>query len=162
MADSPSDTFLEIEQDHERLQETLLLHQDAMVRRDLPAARRYWDEFCEELRDHMQIEDEILIPEFARLAGSPNGCSPEILNAEHRKIERLIERSEVRLLAHEASGTLEPRQVVLHIEEERTLKEVLDHHHTREGTAFFPVLDALLSQDQRRRLLERCRKLLVD
>ncbi len=142
-------SFWDIVAVHEALLELVLRHQEALVERDLAEARRRWDAFVRAQRSHIEAEDEVLLPVFANSGEEILGCSSELLFQEHRKIERLVRRLDQRLAIFERAGKLTPRDVVYMVEEERMLKEVLDHHDIREKAGFLPALDRLLDGEKR-------------
>lgn len=120
----------------------------------LQKAQQLFAVFQTAMQTHIRVEDQVLIPVFAQQCPKINGCSPEILLAEHRKLERLLDRTAVRL--QEASDGLKPEVVILIIEEERMIKEVMEHHAIRETAGFFPNLDRHVSPADRKKLLAQC------
>lgn len=157
MGDASTPSFVELERVHEAIMEELQLHQDAVVVSDLPAARRHLDRLVLMLKAHIRAEDEVLLPIFAERVEPQVGCTPELLFNEHRKLERLLKKTQERMLVFEAAGEIRPRERVYMIEEERMLKEVLDHHDRRERAAFFPNLDQCIQGEERQRVWEQCR-----
>ncbi len=159
MDETPSPSFRELDRVHEIIMEEFQLHQDAVVVDDLNEARRRLDRAALALKAHIRAEDEVLLPIFAERVPAQLGCTPELLYNEHRKLERLLRRSQERLLVFERAGTILPRERVYMIEEERMLKEVLDHHDRRERAVFFPKLDEVIRGEERIRVWDECCKL---
>ncbi|RMH00985.1 MAG: hypothetical protein D6702_12450 [Planctomycetota bacterium] len=153
-ASTPS--FRRLERVHEAILEELHLHQDAIVEGDLAGARCHLDRLNLMLKAHIRAEDEILLPIFAERVEPQLGCTPELLFDEHRKLERLLRRTQERMLTLERAGRITPREKVYVIEEERMLKEVIDHHDRRERAVLFPKLDECIQGEERRRIWEEC------
>lgn len=159
MAGKPMD-FAPIEAEHDRIAADFQAHQEALVRAiaepaAVDQARAAWQRFEARLRAHIRFEDEQLIPLFAaRVQPAPIGCSQELLDAEHRKLERLLERCSNSTERHLNEARTDPASLLRLIEDQRGLREVLEHHDQRERAAFFPALDATLSDSERASLLE--------
>ena len=149
-----------IEAEHDRIASDFRAHQEALVRAIAePAAadlaRAAWQRFEARLRAHIRFEDEQLIPLFAeRVQPAPTGCSQELLDAEHRKLERLLERCSNSAERHLNEARTDPASLLHLIEDQRGLREVLEHHDQRERAAFFPALVAVLSSSERSALVE--------
>jgi hypothetical protein len=116
----------------------------AVVAGDLPQARTAFLSFAALLEAHSLAEDQVLLPEFARLQLETNGCSVDLLTKEHRKLRRLLHEAHERVFA--PTVELTPAVRLVWIEETRMLKEVLEHHDVRERAAFNPAFDQALEQ----------------
>lgn len=149
-----------IEAEHERIAADFRTHQEALVRaiadpRAADQARAAWQRFENRLRAHIAFEDAELIPLFVeRVQPQPTGCSRELLDAEHRKLERLLERCSSSAALHLQEARTDPASLLRLIENQRGLREVLEHHDQRERAAFFPALAARLSFEEREALLK--------
>jgi len=149
-----------IEAEHERIAADFSAHQQALVRAVGEAsaaadARAAWDRFETRLRMHIRFEDERLIPLFAaRVQPPPLGCSEELLLAEHRKLERLLDSCSVTAREHLEQRATDPAALLALIEQQRMIREVLEHHDQRERAAFFPALDEVLQPDEKTALLQ--------
>ena len=148
-----------IEAEHDRIAADFRAHQEALVRAiaDPDAAdlaRQAWQRFEARLRAHIAFEDAKLIPLFVeRVQPQPTGCSRELLDAEHRKLERLLERCSNSAELHLQKSRTDPASLLRLIEDQRGLREVLEHHDQRERAAFFPALAATLSSEEQEALL---------
>ncbi len=155
--DYPSTTsFQQLDRVHEVIVEEFQLHQENMIQGDLKTARFHLNRFVSALLAHQRAEEEVLIPIFAERVPLQNGCTPDILAAEHKKMERLFQRSLDRMTEYEKKGEVSPREIIFLVEEDRMLKEVLSHHDIRERTSFFPLLDEVLVGDERKEVWEKC------
>lgn len=155
----PEPSLDAVEQEHVRIAATLRAHQEALVRavgqpRAGEEARALLLTLDKILRAHIRVEDERLIPVFVERCSPATGCTPEILRAEHRKLERLLGEAAAGLdEALEDDGTVAPGAVLDLIERERSLREVLEHHDQRERAAFFPALREVMTPAEQEALL---------
>lgn len=149
-----------IEAEHDRIAADFSAHQQALVRAvgqasAVAEARAAWDRFEARLRAHIQFEDEQLIPLFAeRVQPPPLGCSQELLHAEHRKLERLLGSCGEALGEHLEHHADQPAALLALIEQQRMIREVLEHHDQRERAAFFPALHDCLQPAEKATLLQ--------
>ncbi len=157
-ADAPGfDGILDV---HDQIEAALEAHQAELVAAGMSApgfahARDLFAVFAEAQHAHIEAENTLLIPLFEELCPPQNGCTPEILLAEHRKVARLLDEMTESL---EAFGrrALEPLEIVALIERQRLLKEVLDHHGVREEARFVPLLAEVLTGERRLEVLAQC------
>ena len=109
-------------------------HQEALLDRRLEDGTRLLEEYSEHLRAHIAVEEQALLPKCGG-----NGSSrwpPEVYRAEHRRIEQLLEKARARLRREARQGITAAALIAL-LDEERTLKRLVEHHHEREETALF-------------------------
>src|SRR5206468_7867779 len=67
-------SFAKLLEFHERLNELFLLHQEALLRLDLDLAAERLRIYERELRAHMRVEEDLLMPVYeraGRIAGGP-------------------------------------------------------------------------------------------
>ncbi|HJM39928.1 MAG TPA: hemerythrin domain-containing protein [Planctomycetota bacterium] len=151
----PSPSFMDLAKVHEGLMELLLCHQDLMVMGELKRARAKFEEFVAGLQDHILKEETYLLPIFSDRVDAQLGCTPELLTAEHRKLERLFQETLDSLTSFENIGEVSPRERVIIIEKQHMLKEVLKHHDERERAAFFPNLDCAIQGEERQEVMRK-------
>lgn len=157
-ADAPGfDGILDV---HDQIETALEAHQAELVATGMTApglthARALFAEFASAQHAHIEAENTVLIPLFEELCPPQNGCTPEILLAEHRKIARLVDEMS-QTLAEFGNRGLEPMEIVGLIEAQRLLKEVMDHHGIRETARFVPLLAEALTGNRRLEVLARC------
>ena len=110
--DYPSTTsFQQLDRVHEVIVEEFQLHQENMIQGDLKTARFHLNRFVSALLAHQRAEEEVLIPIFAERVPLQNGCTPDILAAEHKKMERLFQRSLDRMTEYEKKGKSAPEKL---------------------------------------------------
>lgn len=131
--------------DHARFLELFIAHQCALMAMDLEGARLALDLVIFEIGVHADVEDEVLMPIFIERVGRVEGGGPELFQAEHDKIVRLLEKLSVSLDELMQVGTATLRGALALIEMGFTFKHLWDHHTQREDKVFYPVLDQLMS-----------------
>jgi hemerythrin-like domain-containing protein len=148
-------SFAEVLKIHERLNELFLLHQEALLRIDLElAAERPWI-YERELRAHMRVEEDLLMPVYER-AGKIEGGPPEFFIGEHRRMLEFLARFAATVSELTEDGGDPSRRVIRLFDEEAMFKSLRNHHDMRERNIFFPALDRVTGEAERRELIGRC------
>jgi len=148
-------SFAELLNVHERLNELFLLHQESLLRLDLELAAGLLRVYDRELRAHMRVEEDLLMPVYER-AGKIAGGPPEFFIGEHRRMLEFLERFGATLKALKGKGGDPARRVIRLLDEEAMFKSLCEHHDMRERNIFFPALDRVTNEDERRELIGRC------
>jgi len=148
-------SFAKLLKIHERLNEVFLLHQEALLRFDLESAAERLRIYDPELRAHMRAEEDLLMPIYER-AGKIAGGPPEFFIGEHRRMLEFLERFGATLKALKGKGGDPARRVIRLLDEEATFKSLCEHHDMRERNIFFPALDRVADEAERRELIGRC------
>jgi hemerythrin-like domain-containing protein len=148
-------SFAELPSIHESLNELFLLHQEALLRLDLETAAERLRIYERELRAHMRVEEDLLMPVYER-AGRIAGGPPEFFIGEHRRMLEFLARFAATLDdLKEERGARAPRVIRL-FDEEAMFKSLRDHHDMRERNILFPALDRVTGEAERRELITRC------
>jgi hemerythrin-like domain-containing protein len=148
-------SFAELLNVHERLNELFLLHQEALLRLDLELAAGRLRIYERELRAHMRVEEELLMPVYER-AGKIAGGPPEFFIGEHRRMLEFLARFAAALGELKGESGDPARRVIRLFDEEAMFKSLCDHHDMRERNIFFPALDRVTDEAERRELISRC------
>ena len=148
-------SFAELLNVHERLSELFLLHQEALLRLDLELAAERLRIYERELLAHMLVEEELLMPVYER-AGKIAGGPPEFFIGEHRRMLEFLGRFAAALSELKGESGDPARRVIRLFDEEATFKGLCDHHDMRERNIFFPALDRVTNEAERRELIGRC------
>jgi iron-sulfur cluster repair protein YtfE (RIC family) len=148
-------SFAELLKIHGRLNDLFLLHQEALLRLDLKLAAERLRIYDRELRAHMRIEEDMLMPVYER-AGKIAGGPPEFFIGEHRRMLEFLARFATTLDELNGEGGDPARRVIRLFDEEAMFKNLCDHHDMREGAIFFPALDRVTDEAERRELICRC------
>jgi iron-sulfur cluster repair protein YtfE (RIC family) len=148
-------SFAEILSVHERLDEIFLLHQESLLRLDLETAAERLRIYERELRAHMQVEEDLLMPVYER-AGKIAGGPPEFFIGEHRRMLEFLARFAATLDELKGASGDPARGVIRLFDEEAMFKSLCEHHDMRERAIFFPTLDRVTDEVERRDLIGRC------
>lgn len=148
-------SFLAVLQVHEFLDELFLAHQEALLQFDLERAAERLQRYEHELHQHMQIEEELLLPVYARAGRIPGG-PPEFFTGEHQRMREMLTRITATLGEMQQDSTNLPRRVIALFDEEAMYKSLCQHHDQRERNLFFPTLDRVTGEAERRDLIARC------
>jgi hemerythrin-like domain-containing protein len=148
-------SLLEAMKVHEYLDELFLQHQEALLQLDIELAAERLMSYEHELRLHMQVEEEWLLPVYAR-AGKIPGGPPEFFTGEHRRMREFLERIAARLEEMKLDRANLSRRVIALFDEEAAYKNLLLHHEMRERNLLFPTLDRVTDETERRELVNRC------
>jgi len=148
-------SFAELLNVHERLNELFLLHQEALLRLDLELAAGRLRIYERELRAHMRVEEDLLMPVYER-AGKIVGGPPEFFIGEHRRMLEFLARFAVTLDELKVEGGDPARRVIRLLDEEAAFKGLCEHHDMRERNIFFPALDRVTDDAERQELIDRC------
>lgn len=109
-------------------------HQEALLDRRLEDAAQLLEEYGERLAEHIAFEERTLLPKCG--SDGSSRWPPGVYRAEHRRIEQLLEKTRERLRRETCHGITAAALIAL-LDEERTLKRLVEHHHEREETALF-------------------------
>ncbi len=148
-------SFAKLLKIHERLNELFLLHQEALLRLDFESAAERLRIYERELRAHMRAEEELLMPVYER-AGKIAGGPPEFFIGEHRRMLEFLARFAATMDELKEENGDPARRVISLFDEEATFKSLCEHLDMRERNIFFPALDRVTDEAERRELISRC------
>ncbi|HEY9432559.1 MAG TPA: hemerythrin domain-containing protein [Blastocatellia bacterium] len=148
-------SFAKILKIHECLNELFLLHQESLLRLDLESAAERLRIYERELRAHMRVEEDLLMPVYER-AGKIAGGPPEFFIGEHRRMLEFLARFAATLDELKGESGDPTRRVIRLFDEEAMFKSLCDHHDMRERNIFFPALDRVTDEAERLELIGRC------
>ena len=148
-------SFAKLLKIHECLNELFLLHQESLLRLDLESAAERLRVYERELRAHMRVEEDLLMPVYER-AGKIAGGPPEFFIGEHRRMLEFLARFAATLDELKGESGDLARRVIRLFDEEATFKSLCEHHDMRERNIFFPALDRVTDEAERRELIGRC------
>ncbi len=133
-------------QQHIELEDLFARHQEALLERRWEEATRLLEEYCGYLRCHIELEEQYLLPHCAHIE-TPR-WPIEVYRAEHRRIEQLLRKAAQRLdRGRRGHGTA--RTIISLLDRERTIKDLIEHHHERERQGLFEELRADLPAEVR-------------
>jgi hemerythrin-like domain-containing protein len=148
-------SFLSLLDVHGRLEELFLRHQEALLELEVESAAERLQAFERELRAHMRVEEELLLPVYRR-AGQIPGGPVEFFTGEHRKMLEFLARFNTALDQLKERPADLTRRVLKLFDEQATFKNLFLHHDLRERNILFPALDRVTTEEERRELLRCC------
>lgn len=148
-------SFQDLLQVHERLTELFLRHQEALIQLDIESAMERLELYRRELAAHMKAEEELLLPVYSRAGAIPGG-PPEFFTGEHQRMREFLARLVAALQEMKTGRANLTRRVIKLFDDEAAFKNLVDHHDQRERSIFFPALDRVTTEAERRELIERC------
>lgn len=151
-------SFLSLLETHEHLSELFLLHQEALLALDIELALARLNQYEPELRAHMRVEEELLLPVYAR-AGRIQGGPIEFYTGEHRKMLEFLARFNETLEQLRNNPQNLRREIIELFDAQAVFKHLAEHHDQREENILYPTLDKVTSKEERSALLSRCREL---
>jgi iron-sulfur cluster repair protein YtfE (RIC family) len=138
--------------EHAELDRLFNSHQRALLEGNVGTALAVLRTFNDELFEHIDYEEEQLLPIFAEEGGETEGATLAIFQAEHRKLRKNADALAGKTEALYASSDLTGSILAL-LDEETMFKGLLHHHTLREKNLLFPRLDERTTEEQRERLL---------
>ncbi|HVO29186.1 MAG TPA: hemerythrin domain-containing protein [bacterium] len=153
-------TFFSLEAYHHDLEDLFARHQAAVVEKHFAEAFTLLKHYRSALECHAQEEEQELFPILHAFAGVPPGGSVEQFKAEHKKLFELFDAVEKRF--QEAAANASPAPLIALIEEEARYKGLYEHHVMREHNVLFPMLDRVLGDTERARVLANCTMRVAD
>jgi hemerythrin-like domain-containing protein len=147
-------SFLSLQETHEAIDELFLVHQEALLSLDLARARELLAAFELDLRAHMGVEEELLLPLYRRAGPIPGGAV-ELFTAEHRKMLQFLDQFKDVLARLEPEQPDLRRAILALLDLQATFKQLVKHHDLREQNILYPTLDRVTGEVERRALLER-------
>jgi hemerythrin-like domain-containing protein len=122
-----------------------------MMHRQMEKASDKLLELKKYLKCHMDAEDNILLPLYEKhVSPIPAGGAVEFFIHEHHKINRYMDEF------YGKSADISGKSVdLVHLfDKHYKFKHLLDHHHTREDTFLFRLLDRILTAEKKKEVLE--------
>lgn len=151
MTQSPKHSLIQaITKQHAQLEELMLLHQEALILRDHELAITLFNHYVDLQRAHLNFENTSLLPLLESLDDIQWKASLYV--HEHNKIEQLLEKNRDRIATPDTSRYR--RWLIDTIEQQKSLKNVLEHHEAREEQGMLPELTKAISQPKIAELIE--------
>jgi hemerythrin-like domain-containing protein len=149
-------SLLELMDVHATLNELFAVHRDHVVGLEFPQALEALERFERELRQHMEIEERVILPLYEKKVGHVLGGDPQFFYLEHKNLLKNLEAAKDRLrrvIADPGSGR---RQAHEFLQEESLFLGLLQHHDLREKNVLYPRLSEALTPAEQQDVLSRC------
>lgn len=134
-----------LSQEHAALMRMFALHQAALVTRAWARAAHLLEHYQRRLHRHIELEERFLLP-YCADGKTPGRWPARVYALEHRRLEELLDKAATRLAIARRRG-VQPAALVALLDQEHTLKHVLEHHQQREDQALFAELRESLPQE---------------
>jgi len=149
---SSDDPFTILKREHTALNRLFLLHQEMLVNRTWARATRLLELYQQRLAAHIHIEDNLLLPYCVADSTGTTRWEARVYAAEHRRLEELVDKARAHLAAIRRRG-VKPAMLVGLLDQEKTIKHVLEHHHEREEKGLFNELRGRLPAEVSQHLM---------
>jgi hypothetical protein len=126
---------------HDEMEELFLLHQEALLDRDLERARQLLIQYRELVQTHIEEENLQLLPIYAGLGEAPLGGNVELFHSEHEKILARLDQLDETMADLFARTPLVTKDLIATFDRESSFKHLMEHHDLRERRFFFPALE---------------------
>ncbi len=136
-----ADLIERILREHRQLEALMLSHQEALIEQDIASARSRYASFLQMLRQHIALENEHALPPHKSVDGPK--WRTLVYEAEHDKALQVAELMQERLEREfPPAGPARLHWLIKMMDDERSLKNLLEHHHEREEAGLLPELAA--------------------
>lgn len=95
-------------------------------------------EFLRRLRQHIEIEEDVLFPAFEQRTGMSQGGPSVQMRVEHEQMQPILARMQSAIAAQDASE---------YISASRALFDILVPHNLKEEQMMYPMLDQAVGDD---------------
>ncbi len=128
---------------------------EALIRLDFTGVMRALDRFRSLLREHVALEEEVLMPLSLDLCPAAR-AELERVDGDHRILTRSL--AAVHDVLGDVRAAREPRRALVRVlGVVNRPRDVLEHHTLREGARLYPLLDEHLPRGRRDALAARLR-----
>lgn len=125
-------------------------HQIALMKDDREAALTMLQELESLMNAHIRDEEELLLPIYRKeIDPVPAGGGAEFYLREHEQIRSFLKR----FIGHQPGGPYEI-SIVHYFDMCTIYKDLTDHHHARERTFLYRLLDKKLNKEQKKQILK--------
>ncbi|MCC7540238.1 MAG: hemerythrin domain-containing protein [Deltaproteobacteria bacterium] len=140
-----------LEDDHRRL-DAMAAEMIVKGAEDPAVALTLGHDFVYGLRRHIRIEEELLFPIFDARSGMQGQGPTQVMRAEHRMIERELDRIVKGVEAHARGDAGAWRDVVEAVGE---MEGVLGPHNMKEERILYPMIDRFVAGPEQAEVLAR-------
>ena len=127
--------------EHQEMNELFLQHQEALLEQDWAKAQARYAAFHTLLLSHIALEDSVLVPLHQQLT-KPQWRTL-VYTAEHDKVREIAQIMADRIAAPKPEDKQQRlRWIIKLLDDERSLKNLLEHHNEREEKGMLPELQA--------------------
>lgn len=151
-------SLMEMMEVHRDLRERFARHRDFVVGLEFARALKVLIDFEQALKRHMEDEEKHILPLYESRVGHVPGGDPRFFYLEHANLLRNLETLKESLRRLALNPDAGRRQAHEFLHEEGLFLQLLEHHDLRERNILYPSLDRVLSEEERKALLEACER----
>ncbi len=122
---------------HRQCDDFFAAAEEAVSQSDWQEATGHWQQFAEELEQHLQMEELVLFPRFEEATGATSGPT-SMMRMEHQQMRSLVQQMGAAL-------TAEDEEEFLGLSE--TLMVLMQQHNMKEEQVLYPMADQTLAAD---------------
>jgi hypothetical protein len=149
-----SDTIGSLTLQHQHISDLLNKHQLLLMHGEIQGADELYAEFKTYISKHLRAENEHLLPLYEKyISPFPIGGAPELFIHEHHQINRYLEKFSGKFFSVKKNNRHIHLDIVKLFEEYYIFKQLLGHHHLREDTFLFRLLDEVLDDKLKKEVL---------
>lgn len=153
----PIDAF---QQEHVALHRMFALHQEALITRAWARAAHLLEHYRKRLQRHIRLEEHYLLP-YCPQEKTADQWPAHVYVAEHRRAEELLDKAVAHLALARRRG-VKPAALIALLDQEKTLKNLMEHHDDREGMALFKLTREAMPSEAQLQLTQALRHPDVD
>ncbi len=140
---------------HRHIHKLFTLHQKLLMHGDMSGAEDKLMQLKKYLKSHMDAENDFLLPLYEKYVSPvPAGGAVEFFIHEHHKIDRFMEEFSGKSSDLKRNSQTAEIDLVKLFDQHYKFKHLLDHHHTREDTFLFRLLDNVLENEKKSEVLK--------
>ena len=147
-------SIIGLNQQHEYITELFIMHQKLIMHGKMNHAIELLEKLSLYVRNHIKTEDNFLIPLYEKyISPVPVGGAVDFFRIEHEKINQFM--FDILKASAQWTGKFKIKQIELVrlFDKYYNFKHLLDHHHTRENTYLFHLLDKVLEAKIKKEVL---------
>ncbi len=141
---------------HKVIDELFFEHQRALLHFNFEKALGLLKAYESTLFSHMADEENILLPVYEKRADFPEAGAPKLYYEDHAKMRSYIELFKQKIREMPTEPDMD-RVLLQLLDREAFYLRLCSHHDRREADYLYPILDALLADEEKYEMLERVR-----
>lgn len=117
--------------DHKVCDDAFIEFENIISQKDWPLLKTRWNNFCQKLLSHFEMEEQVLFPAFETATGMTSGPTA-VMRSEHQQMRTLVGEIE-QALTH---NNMEDCQAIAD-----TLMVMIQQHNMKEEHMLYPMSD---------------------
>lgn len=105
---------------------------------DSAALARDGAEFLRRLRQHIEVEEQVLFPAFEQRTGMSAGGPSKVMRIEHEQMRPILAQMDTAVAAQDGAGYQRASKALL---------DILMPHNQKEEQMMYPMLDQAVGED---------------